>query len=136
MTLFLTAFLAATLLPLGSEWLVIVELEQGKIPWMVWLLATAGNTLGGIVNYLIGRFLHDWLEVKGKTSTPAWQRAESWFQCFGIWSLLLAWIPIVGDPLTLVAGVLKAPPWLSFLLILIGKAGRYGVLILAYLQLV
>lgn len=134
MGLFLTAFLAATLLPLGSEWLVIVELEQGAAPLWVWLLATSGNTLGGIVNYLIGRFLHDWLQAKGKTNNNSWRRAEHWFQRFGVWSLLLAWVPVVGDPLTLVAGVLKAPAWLSFLLIMVGKAGRYGLLILAYLQ--
>lgn len=129
-SLFVSGFVAATLLPASSELLLLVLLQQGYMPWLLWLAATAGNTLGSCVNWYLG---HKLLRFSGRRWFPAnemqLERAQRFFQRYGQWSLLLAWLPVVGDPLTLVAGVMKMP-WLRFvLLVVIGKGLRYAVLI-------
>lgn len=127
--LFLLSLAAATLLPLGSEWLVLLMLAHSFSPALVLLLATLGNTLGSYINYGLGFYAHDWLERHQKLEGAGWRRAERWFQRYGIWSLLLAWVPVVGDPLTLIAGMLKAPWRRVWWLILLSKLGRYSVLV-------
>lgn len=134
LSLMLTGFLAATLIPASSEALLLMLFQQGYIPWLLWLAATTGNTLGSCVNWFLGREI---IRFRHKTWFPVTpeqlNRAESQFQRYGIWSLLLAWLPIVGDPLTFVAGVLKVRFWLFLLLVATGKSLRYAVLIfLAY----
>lgn len=130
LALFLAAFLAATIVPAQSE-AVLVGLilagDRSLIPLL--LVATTGNVLGSVVNWLLGRFIErfrdrPWFPVSG----PRLAQAEAWYRRFGIWSLLLSWVPIIGDPLTVVAGVLRTP-FLTFLvLVTIAKAGRYLVL--------
>ena len=133
--LFLVAFLAASLLPLGSEWLLLLLLSQGADAQALWLVASSGNVLGSVLNYGIGAGVFIWLRRnKGPESSAdkgrGWVWAQHWSQRYGVWSLLLAWLPVVGDPLTLIAGLLRAPFWLFLLLVSIGKAGRYALLIL------
>lgn len=124
--LFLISFLAATLLPLGSEWLLVALLLGGKSPILVVVIATIGNTLGGATNYLIGRWGSTWLIRKVLRITPdQQQRAENWFERYGSLSLLLSWLPIVGDPLCLVAGTLRTSITRFFILVTTGKALRY-----------
>lgn len=129
--LFASAFLAATLLPLSSEAVLaaIAAAGRGDQPTL-WLVASVGNTLGSVVNYVLGRFFmlfqhRPWFPIK----PPALERASTWYRRFGLWSLLFAWVPVLGDPLTLIAGVLRAN-FLAFLvLVFVGKAGRYAVLL-------
>jgi membrane protein YqaA with SNARE-associated domain len=130
LALFLAAFLAATIVPAQSEAVLVGLILAGDRSLILLLLvATTGNVLGSVVNWLLGRFIErfrdrPWFPV----SRPRLAQAEAWYRRFGIWSLLLSWVPIIGDPLTVVAGVLRTP-FLTFLvLVTIAKAGRYLVL--------
>ena len=131
--LFLSAFLAATLLPAQSESVLAVLTISGTWPlWLLVAVASAGNVLGAVVNWLLGRAvtsLRDrrWFPV----SERALARAQAWYGRYGRWSLLLSWLPIVGDPLTLAAGVLREPLGSFLLLVTIGKTARYVVIALA-----
>ena len=122
--LFSTGFLSATLLPGGSEANLVATLKLGdNAVWLVVAVATLGNTLGGMTNYWLGRLLQD------KTSDEKQgHRALLWLKKYGYWSLFFSWLPIIGDPLCLAAGWLRMHHWLSFLIIMIGKALRYSVL--------
>jgi membrane protein YqaA with SNARE-associated domain len=132
--LFAAAFLAATLLPAQSEALVVGLLLSDYAVWLVVFVASVGNVLGSVVNWLLGRGIE---RFRGRpwfpASPSALARAERWYHRFGKWSLLLAWMPIIGDPLTLVAGVLREPFPVFLLLVTIGKMGRYLVLAVATL---
>lgn len=133
--LFLAAFGAATLLPLQSEALLVGLLLSGRHEtWLLLAVATLGNVLGSLVNWWLGTRLEHfkdrlWFPV----SAAHLDKARRHYQRFGRWSLLLSWLPIIGDPLTLVAGVM-GEPWRRFLLIVtLAKGMRYGVLALATL---
>ncbi|PSV99975.1 YqaA family protein [Photobacterium lipolyticum] len=122
--LFTTGFLSATLLPGGSEANLIATLKLGNnVVWLVVGVATLGNTLGGMTNYWLGRLLPD------KTSEQKHgHKATGWLKKYGYWTLFLSWLPVIGDPLCLAAGWLRMHHWLSFFIIMTGKALRYGVL--------
>lgn len=129
-TLFCSGLLAATLFPASSEVLLLGLLQQGYNPLWLFIAATAGNTLGSCVNWYLGLKLLQFQHKRWFPFSPqALQRAQLQFQRFGSWSLLFAWLPLVGDPLTLVAGMLKIRFRLFLLLVLLGKAGRYALLI-------
>jgi membrane protein YqaA with SNARE-associated domain len=135
--LFLSAFGAATILPFYSEIAFIGMLQQEYTPFWVWLTATSGNTLGAAVNWFLGRYLthfeeRRWFPFKAKSL----HRSQAWFQKYGVWSLLLAWLPIGGDALTFIAGVMRVRFDLFLLLTAIGKGARYGVLMLLFFQLI
>ena len=123
--LFLSAFGAATLLPLQSE-----AVLTGLL-----LVATVGNVLGSAVNWWLGIYLEQWRERRWFPFTSAQlQTAQHRYQRYGYWSLLLSWVPVVGDPLTLVAGILREPLWKFLLLVTVAKGARYLVLALLVLQ--
>jgi len=146
---FAVSLLAATILPLGSEPVLLGYLAV--FPEMVWpaiLVATVGNTLGSLVSYAMGAGAHGifgrWRQRKHSSSatiastlappsvlTPERARAEKWVQRFGAPVLLLAWLPVVGDPLCAVAGWLRLPFWSCVFYIAIGKFGRYVALVWA-----
>lgn len=128
--LFLTAFLAATLLPAYSEIMFAGLLAAGYDPLALWLWASAGNTLGSALNWLMGRYLlhyqdHKWFPFKPDSLGSA----QRWFQKYGVWSLLMAWAPIGGDALTFIAGMMRVRFTVFFLLTGIGKATRYAMLL-------
>ncbi|WP_114418344.1 YqaA family protein [Marinospirillum perlucidum] len=129
---FITGLVSATLFPGGSEALVVAQVCREQPLLLLWLLATSGNTLGSWINWLLGRYLlhfenRRWFPIKPHQRL----KAEAWFQRWGFWSLLFAWLPVVGDPLTLVAGTLRVH-WLKFLLLVAtGKGLRYALLIAA-----
>ncbi len=127
--LFAAAFLAATLLLAQSEALVVGLLLSDYAPWLVLTVASVGNVLGSVVNWLLGRGIERFRERRWFPASPeALARAERWYRRFGKWSLLLAWMPIIGDPLTLVAGVMREPFPVFLLLVTVVKVGRYLVL--------
>ena len=124
--LFLSAFLAATVLPLSSELVLGVLLANGCDPAACLSIATCGNVLGSVVNYMMGfwgsRFLvKKILPIKEEDFTRARERLKR----YGTVSLLFAWVPVIGDPLTLAAGVLKTNFILFLILVTTGKGLRY-----------
>lgn len=131
--LFGAAFLAATILPFSSELILFALLREGRDPAALVAVATIGNTLGSVVNWYLGRYL---LRFRDRRwfyfSRDQIEKAQAWFQRYGFWSLLLAWLPIGGDALTLIAGIMKVRLWLFLLLVATGKGLRYvSVLYLA-----
>ena len=123
--LFALSFAAATVLPLSSEATLYYYLQQGLSPVGLLLAAGSGNTLGALLNWWIGRKGADWLLAHGKISPERYARSERFFDRWGGWSLWLSWVPIIGDPLTLVAGALHYD-WRKFLAIVAAaKFGRY-----------
>jgi len=133
--MFAAAFLAATILPLGSELVLSGLLIAGQPVIPLVLIATVGNTLGSLSNYGLGYWANKKLIKKflGITDEEL-QSAESRFQKYGLASLCFAWVPIIGDPLTIIAGILRVPLKWFVLLVGIGKFLRYSVL--AYLLVV
>ncbi|MDM4768999.1 YqaA family protein [Solimonas sp. SE-A11] len=126
--LFLSAFLAATILPAQSEAVLVGLLLAGYTPWTLLLVATVGNVLGALVNWLLGRGLAGASSRWAPKQGPMLERAQRWYHRYGRWSLLLSWVPIIGDPLTVVAGMLREPLPVFLLLVTVAKLGRYLVL--------
>jgi membrane protein YqaA with SNARE-associated domain len=125
-------FGAATLLPLPSEVVLAAQIKasDSSILGLV-AAATAGNVGGSVCNWWLGRFLHRFKHRKWFPFAPrAVDKAAATYRRWGLWTLLLAWLPVIGDPLTLVAGLLRVPLMAFIPLVTIGKAGRY--LALAY----
>jgi membrane protein YqaA with SNARE-associated domain len=128
--LFLSAFLAATLVPAYSEILFAGLLAAGHDPLALWLWASSGNTLGSVVNWALGRYLlhfsdRRWFPFREKNLA----RSQAWFQKWGVWSLLMAWLPVGGDALTFIAGIMRVHFGIFLLLTAIGKATRYAMLL-------
>lgn len=128
--LFVTAFTAATLLPTQSEgvlfWLVYTQKYN---IWLLLLVATIGNVLGALVNWGIGRYLARFQHKKWfPLSDEEFEKATGFFQKYGVWSLLLSWVPFIGDPITVVAGILGIRMSFFLLLVTIAKFGRYGII--------
>lgn len=132
--LFLASFLAATLLPFSSEVVLGVLLNQGLNPFAALFAATFGNVLGAVVNYGLGAFggrliLHKFWRM----TDPEILKATTRFKKLGVVSLLFSWVPIIGDPLTVAAGVLKVNFLLFLFLVGLGKFLRYVMVYLAVL---
>ncbi|MDX0190353.1 DedA family protein [Sinorhizobium medicae] len=133
--LFAVAFGAATLLPFQSEPLLVGLLLSGEFSTLgLVAVASFGNVLGAVCNWIVGLFIdriHDrpWFPVKPSSL----ERASGWYRRYGRWSLLLSWMPLFGDALTVLAGVLREPLWSFLLLVTIAKTGRYLVLAAATL---
>lgn len=128
---------AASILPMQSEPVLVGLLLLSEEPvWALVAVASLGNTLGSCINWLLGRGVE---RFRGRRWFPVpperLARAEGWYARWGRWSLLMSWAPIVGDPLTVIAGVLREPFWTFLLLVAIAKTGRYVVLTLATLGL-
>ncbi|WP_370584082.1 YqaA family protein [Motiliproteus sp. SC1-56] len=124
--LFGSAFLAATLLPFYSEVLLFALLREGGDPAALVAVATLGNTLGSVVNWWLGRYLlhfqnRRWFYFKPEQI----EKAQRSFQRYGFWSLLFAWLPVGGDALTLIAGIMRVRLSLFLLLVGLGKGLRY-----------
>ena len=130
--LFASAFLAATILPFSSEAvLAALTVADGADVLLLWAVASAGNVLGAVANWVLGRFCLTWRDRRWFPVRPAeLERAQRWFGRYGQWSLLFAWVPIVGDPLTVAAGLLRVKLAWFLILVSIGKGGRYAVVIL------
>ena len=127
--LFIISFLASTVLPLGSEWLFVALLLQGHELVPVLTAATIGNFLGGCTTYGIGYFGSTFVMQKIlRISEQETGKAMGIFGRYGSWSLLFSWVPIIGDPLCLVAGSLKLHPLPFSIFVFSGKLARYWLL--------
>ena len=131
LTLFSIAFLAATILPFSSE-VVLAGLSATsgeKLSLLV--LASFGNVLGSSFNWVLGKYTRN-LETKRwfPFSTNQLQKASFWFTKYGKWSLLFAWLPVIGDPLTFIAGVVRMRFVPFLVLVTIGKVSRYILIII------
>ncbi|WP_422370015.1 YqaA family protein [Hoeflea sp.] len=129
--LFIAALLAATLVPAQSESVLTALLLAGRQETVLLVaVASAGNVLGSVINWLLGLAVERYRDRKWFPASPnRLKRAQAHYQRFGYWSLLLAWVPIIGDPLTLVAGIMREPLWRFLLLVSIGKVGRYVAIV-------
>jgi membrane protein YqaA with SNARE-associated domain len=130
LSLFGVSFLAATLIPFYSEVALVGLLATGHDPWLLWLSASTGNTLGAVVNWALGRYLlhfeySRWFPFK----ISQLHRYQNWYQRFGVWSLLLSWLPAGGDALTFIAGMMKVRLSIFLILVAVGKSLRYALII-------
>ena len=117
--LFISAFVSATILPGNSEIIMVAVLA--KFPNLFWetiVVATIGNTMGGMTSYAIGRVVPNKVERK----------ALGWMRRYGEWALLLSWVPVIGDALCVAAGWFRINPWLALVMLAIGKCARYLVI--------
>ena len=133
--LFASAFLAATVLPFYSEFFVLKLLAAGEPAVLVVIVATVGNTLGSVINWLLGLYL---LHFRHRRwfyfSDSQIEKAQNWFNHYGIWTLLLAWLPMGGDALTLIAGIMKVRLSHFLVLVALGKCVRYVGVAVGYQQ--
>ena len=126
--LFLLSFCASTLIPLGSEWLLVALLVQGFAPLPVVMVASAGNVLGACTSYLIGIYGSAFLTTTVLRIDAADRaRAGQLFSRYGSWCLLFSWLPVIGDPLCLLAGVMRVGFGRFVLLVATGKFVRYAL---------
>lgn len=128
LSLFFTGLVAATFFPLSSEALLATLLYQGYSPFLLWLTATLGNSLGSCINWYLGKQCLHWQHKKWfPINAHQLARAQRHFQRYGTATLLFAWLPIIGDPLTFLAGILRVKFWLFVILVTLGKGLRYGI---------
>ncbi|MGE4404671.1 YqaA family protein [Pseudomonas sp.] len=127
--LFLAALGAATLLPMQSEAVLAGLLLSERYPaWALVAVASAGNVLGSMLNWLLGRYLEHWRHKRWfPVNARQLAQAQRHYHRYGRWTLLLSWVPIIGDPLTLVAGVMREPLWSFVLIVALAKTVRYLV---------
>ena len=128
-TLFTVSFLAATLLPLGSEGLLLYDISQNTSLFLLWSVATVGNSMGSMLNYWLGLKGETYLEKKGHLSSIKMEKSRIFFTKYGGWSLFLSWIPVIGDPLTFIAGVLRYNFKYFTLIVFVAKSLRYAAVI-------
>ncbi len=128
-TLAFVAFLSATLLPMGSEALLLYDVKEGHNVYLLILVASFGNILGSCLNYYLGLKGEVYLEEKKYLKKESILKYKKFFDKFGAYSLLLAWLPIIGDPLTFVAGVLKYDFKVFLAAVSLAKALRYILLV-------
>lgn len=126
--LFVAGLVAATLFPGQSEAILVGLLLADHSPWLLLAIASAGNILGSVLNWGLGRGIEQfrnrrWFPARAATL----ERAQRWYVKYGKWSLLLSWVPVIGDPLTIIAGVMREPFPVFLLLVAIAKIGRYLV---------
>jgi len=129
--LFLSAFLAATILPVWSEAVLVgLTASQGFDIALLWAVATLGNSLGALFNWVLARWFLRWQDRSWfPFKQDSLRKADKWFNKWGVWSLLLSWMPVIGDPITFAAGFLRVPLRVFIPLVVVAKGARYAVLI-------
>ena len=129
--LFLSAFLAATILPVSSEAVLAGLIVAGRgDPGLLLVVAMVGNTLGSVVNWILGRGIGSLRDRRWFPVTPdRYEQASRIFRRFGEWTLLFAWLPVVGDAFTIAAGAARVNLGVFVALVAIGKAARYAVIV-------
>lgn len=130
--LFFTALGAATLLPGGSEALLLYYKSEGLNSFYLLIFATCGNTLGSVINFFLGKYASTWAIKKNYIKSLHVKKSKIYFDKYGSFALLLSWTPIIGDPITFVAGILKYNFWKFLILVFISKLLRYSFLLYIY----
>ena len=126
--LFLACLLSATIIPFSSEAIVAGALALGYQRWAIVVVATLGNTAGGMISFRMGWLCKwEWLEKYFKIKREKLERFRGHIEKYGVWAALLTWLPIVGDPLAIAMGFMRLNPWWTMLIMLLGKAMRYIV---------
>ncbi len=124
--LFLSCMLSATVVPFASEALLAGALLMGYGKWAVTLVATLGNTTGGMISYLMGWLCKwEWLEKYFRVKREKLERMRDRVAKYGAWAALLTWLPFVGDLIAIAMGLMRVNPWWTLLLMFIGKLARY-----------
>ncbi len=131
-SLFVTAFLAATIFPAQSETLLaLLIVQKTHIVWLLVTVASIGNILGSCINWWLGTRIERFKDRRWfPVNKPSLEKAQLLYQRYGRWSLLLSWVPFIGDPLTIMAGILREKFLVFLLLVSVAKTGRYVVLAL------
>jgi len=129
--LFIVSFLAATLIPFGSEIFVVTMTLSGYNPWIIFATATTGNTLGATTNYYVGKYGANFIFSRYiRVDSEKRQNIERMYQKWGSPILFFAWAPVVGDPLTMVAGGFNLNLYIFTFWVILGKAFRYALVIM------
>ena len=135
-TLFLICLGAATLLPGGSEAYFLYKLHASPdLIYTSLFIASIGNTLGSFINYLLGKYLRNFALKKSYFKQNSIQKATKLFEKYGFIALLLSWTPIIGDPITFVAGILRYDWWKFLTIVFIAKFVRYSILVYIYIEI-
>ena|SRR6056300_854450 len=133
-SLFFSALIAATVFPAQSEMVLVYLVQQAAHPvWALVVVASIGNVLGSVINYALGYSVHRFKDRRWFPASPKqMDRAQAFYAKWGRYSLLASWVPIIGDPITVVAGVLRDRFLIFLILVAIAKSGRYVVLAYAF----
>lgn len=135
--MFISAFLAGSILPFSSEAVMVALLAVGANPWLLFLVASAGNTLGGVTCYYVGRMVSpDRVQRIFRIKESRMQRARSLVSRWGAWMGLLCWVPIIGDALLVTLGIMRSNPITTNLTMLIGRTFRYAIVLFSALGVV
>ncbi len=134
LSLFFSALIAATVFPAQSEMVLLYLVQQAAHPvWALVVVASIGNVLGSVINYALGYSVHRFKDRRWFLASPKqMDRAQTFYAKWGRYSLLASWVPIIGDPITVVAGVLHDRFLVFLILVAIAKSGRYVVLAYAF----
>ena len=134
LSLFFSALIAATVFPAQSEMVLVYLVQQAAHPvWALVVVASIGNVLGSVINYALGYSVHRFKDRRWFPASPKqMDRAQAFYAKWGRYSLLASWVPIIGDPITVVAGVLRDRFLVFLILVAIAKSGRYVVLSYAF----
>lgn len=126
--LFIGCFLAATIFPFSSDALYVGVLLLTRQPLACLILGTAGNWLGGVTTYFLGRLAKwEWVEKTFKVKKETLEKQKKYIDKYGVWIALLTWVPIVGDVIAIALGFYKCPAVSSLLLMLVGKFARFAI---------
>ena len=133
-SLFFSALIAATVFPAQSEMVLVYLVQQAAHPvWALVVVASIGNVLGSVINYALGYSVHRFKDRRWFPASPKqMDRAQAFYAKWGRYSLLASWVPIIGDPITVVAGVLRDRFLVFLILVAIAKSGRYVVLVYVF----
>lgn len=127
------SFISATLLPLGSEAVLLYDLSINLNVVLLFIFATVGNSLGSLVNYILGLKGEEYLLRKKYIDENRFLKAKHYFDKYGGYSLLFSWLPIIGDPITFIAGIAKYDIKKFIILVVIAKGSRYLFVICGYI---
>lgn len=132
--MFLSAFLAGSILPFSSEAIMVALLALGGSPWLLLLTASAGNTLGGVSCYCVGRIASpEWLQRTFRIKDKHMQRARALVSRWGAWMGFLCWVPVLGDAILVTLGIMRSHPLATNVTMLVGRTLRYAVVLLSAL---
>ena len=135
--MFLSAFLAGSILPFSSETVMVALVAVGVNPWLLLLTASAGNSLGGITCYSLGLIASpEWLQRTFRIKDKYMQRARALVHRWGFWMGLLCWLPLLGEALLITLGIMRSRPLLTNLMMILGRTLRYAFVLLSALGVI